>query len=287
MRTVAFCKNMEKIYKIEDWKIIVFDTTDFSPEHILKCGQIFRYERVGENYEVIANNRLCTLKKDGDYVIIESSDPSYFVNYFDLDTDYSKIRERVSSFGYKKEAEFGRGIRILKQDKFEMLISFIISANNNIPRITKTIEGISKRYGENMGSYYAFPTPEALSQATEEELKLLGLGYRASYVLDTAKRVRDGALVGLEDLPDDELRLALLDFKGVGGKVADCIMLFGYSRYSRFPVDTWVVKAYGRQKKEGRVLEKELTSKYGDISGFVQQYVFYYKRSNPDEDIKN
>lgn len=287
MRAVAFCKNMDKIYRIEDSKIIVFDTTDFSPEHILKCGQIFRYERIGENYKVIANNRLCTLIKDGDCVIIKSEDVDYFVNYFDLDTDYGKIREKIASFGYKKEAEFGRGIRILKQDSFEMLISFIISANNNIPRITKTIDSISKRYGENMGEYYAFPTPEALSLATEEELKLLGLGYRASYVLDTAKRVRDGALCGLKDLTDEDLRSALLDFKGVGGKVADCIMLFGYSRYSRFPVDTWVVKAYGREKKDGRVLEKELTSKYGDISGFVQQYVFYYKRSNPDEDIKN
>lgn len=282
MQTVAFCKNMEKIYSVADGIITVHDTTDFNPKHVLECGQIFRYERFEVNYKVIANNRLCTLIKKDDCVIIKCSDIDYFINFFDLDRDYREIREKISKLGYEKEVNYGKGLRILKQEPFEMLISFIISANNHIPRIRNTIEKLCRRYGENCGNYYAFPTPQSLKYATVEELRLLGLGYRAEYVLDTAKAVCDGALIGLENLPDDELRRALISFKGVGGKVADCIMLFGYSRYGRFPVDTWVVKAYGRNKSEAKSLERELTKKYGDLSGFVQQYVFYYKRNNPD-----
>ena len=282
MQTVAFCKNMEKIYSVADGIITVHDTTDFYPKHVLECGQIFRYEKFGENYKVISNNRLCTLIKDGDCVIIKCSDTDYFINFFDLDRDYYNLREKISKLGYEKEVNYGRGLRILKQEPFEMLISFIISANNHIPRIRSTIEKLCRRYGENCGDYYAFPTAEALTNATVEELRSIGLGYRAEYVLDTAKAVYNGALVGLENLSDDQLRRSLIAFKGVGGKVADCIMLFGYSRYGRFPVDTWVVKAYGRKKSEAKSLERELTEKYGDLSGFVQQYVFYYKRNNPD-----
>lgn len=287
MQTVAFCKNMEKIYSVADGVITVHDTTDFSPKHILECGQIFRYEKLGENYKVIANNRLCTLIKDGECVIIKCSDTDYFVNFFDLDRDYGELRDKISKLGYEEEVNYGKGIRLLRQEPFEMLVSFIISANNHIPRIRNTIEKLCRRYGVNRGSYYAFPTAEALSEASVSELRLLGLGYRAEYILDTAKAVRDGALKNLESLSDDELRQALIAFRGVGGKVADCIMLFGYSRYRRFPVDTWVVKAYGREKREAKALERELTEKYGDLSGFVQQYVFYYKRNNPDVNIKS
>lgn len=273
---------MDKIYTVETGAIRVFDTTDFSPERILECGQIFRYERRGENYEVVANNRLCTLIKENDCVIIKCDDTDYFVNYFDLDRNYASIRERIEALGYEKEVEYGKGIRLLRQDPFEMLISFIVSANNHIPRIRAILNRISERYGQKLGKFYAFPTPEELSRATVEELKSLGLGYRAPYVLDTARAVLDGGLDGLETLPDDGLRRALLSFKGVGGKVADCIMLFAYSRYSRFPVDTWVVQAYGKTKREAKELERSLTAKYKDISGFVQQYVFYHKRNNPD-----
>ena len=285
MQTVAFCKNMEKIYSVADGVITVHDTTDFSPFKILECGQIFRYEKVGENYKVIANNRLCTLKNEGDCVIIRCNDTDYFVNYFDLDRDYSSLRAKIDDLGYEKEVDYGRGIRLLKQEPFEMLISFIISQNNHIPRIRSTIEKICVRYGENRGDYYAFPTPQALLSASVEDFRALGCGYRAEYLVDTVKAVCDGALVGLESLPDDQLRQALLSFKGVGGKVADCIMLFGYCRYGRFPVDTWVLKSFSRDKKEAKSLERELTLKYGNLSGFVQQYVFYYKRNNPDQTI--
>lgn len=278
---------MEKIYSIVNDEIRVHDLTHFSPERILECGQIFRYEKVGENYEIIANNSKCTLINGDNCVIIKGNEIERFVDYFDLDRDYEELCERiVDKFSLSREVAFGKGLRLLRQDPFEMLISFIVSANNHIPRIRAILSRIASRYGKNMGDFYAFPTPEELSGATEEELYELGLGYRAPYIVKTVKKVLDmGGIEGLRSLSDDELRRSLTSFMGVGGKVADCIMLFGYSRYGVFPVDTWIVQAYGRKKSEGEKLRAELCRKYGDLSGFVQQYVFFYKRSNPDQDV--
>ena len=278
---------MKKIYSIVNDEIRVHDLTHFSPERILECGQIFRYEKVGKNYEIIANNSKCTLINGDNCVIIKGNEIERFVDYFDLDRDYEELCERiVDKFSLSREVEFGKGLRLLRQDPFEMLISFIVSANNHIPRIRAILSRIASRYGKNMGDFYAFPTPEELSGATEEELYELGLGYRAPYIVKTVKKVLDmGGSEGLRSLSDDELRRSLTSFMGVGGKVADCIMLFGYSRYGVFPVDTWIVQAYGRKKSEGEKLRAELCRKYGDLSGFVQQYVFFYKRSNPDQDV--
>ena len=141
---------MKKIYRVENDYIVVHDTTNFIPRHILDCGQVFRYEKVGNLYKIISNNRFCTLINNEDYVIIKCKDIEYFIKYFDLDRDYSAICDKLTRLGLQKETEFGRGIRILNQDKFEMIISFIISANNHIPRIKAIIERLCKSYGENM-----------------------------------------------------------------------------------------------------------------------------------------
>lgn len=276
-----------KDYEIKNGEIRVYNREHFCPSKILECGQIFRYDKVGENYEIIANNRKCILINTPECVIIQGNDIDYFVDYFDLDTDYGKICSEIEEkFGLKDALEFGKGLRLLKQDPFEMLISFIVSANNHIPRIRAILSRIAKRYGKDMGDYHAFPTAEELSQATVAELYELGCGYRAPYIVETTKKVVElGGVESLRDLDDTTLRKTLCSFKGVGGKVADCIMLFAYSRYGVFPVDTWIVQAYGRKKSEGEKLRLELSEKYGQSSGFVQQYVFFYKRSNPDEEI--
>jgi len=278
---------MKKIYSIVNDEIRVHDLTHFSPERILDCGQIFRYEKVGENYEIIANNSKCTLINQDDCVIIKGNEIERFVDYFDLDRDYQNLCDDiVKRYGLKKEVEFGKGLRLLRQDPFEMLISFIVSANNHIPRIKAILSRLATHYGKDMGDYYAFPTAIELSRATEDELYALGLGYRAPYIVKTVKTVLDmGGVESLRSLSDNELRKTLRSFTGVGGKVADCIMLFAYSRYGVFPVDTWIVQAYGRKKSEGEKLRAELCQKYGELSGFVQQYVFFYKRSNPDEEV--
>lgn len=270
---------MKKIYKINSDGIIITDTSNFIPEHILDCGQVFRYEKTGNLYKIISNNRFCTLINDKDCVIIKCNNIDYFIKYFDLDRDYGEICSTLSNCGLQKETEFGRGIRILRQDPFEMIISFIISANNRIPRIKSIIERLCKAYGEFMGEYYAFPTPQSLLNATVEDIKSLGAGYRAEYIVDTARAISQMTdYADLEKLDDLSLRNKLMEFKGVGPKVADCIMLFGYNRFSSFPVDTWIIKTFGAQKKDAKKLERELTQKYGKLSGFAQQYIFYYNR---------
>lgn len=272
---------MKKIYETGQDYIKVFDCSNFVAEHILDCGQIFRYKKVGDTYEIISNNRFCTLINEKDCVIIKCKDVEYFINFFDLDSDYARICDSLAAVGLVKETHFGRGIRILNQAPFEMLVSFIISANNHIPRIKAIIERICLHYGKNMGNFYAFPTPEELSVATVEELRELGCGYRAEYIIDTVRAVLNTKdYTDFDKLDDSALRSRLMEFKGVGGKVADCIMLFGYKRTSSFPVDTWIVKAFGRAKSEAKKLEKELTMKYGELAGFAQQYIFYYNREN-------
>lgn len=275
---------MNKIYTIENNLIKVHDRTNFVPEHILDCGQVFRYEKVGNLYKIISNNRFCTLINEKDCAIIKCNDTDYFVNYFDLDRDYGEICSKLKVLGLEKETEFGRGIRILKQDPFEMIISFIISANNHIPRIKKIISGICTKFGENMGEYYSFPTVQNLQKATVQDLRDLGAGYRAEYIVHTVNMIANTPdFDNFVDLNDAELKKRLVSFKGVGSKVADCIMLFGYGRYSSFPVDTWIVKAYGKDKKDAKSLERELTSMYGELSGFAQQYVYYYNREQNQE----
>ncbi len=270
---------MKKIYSVGDGYIRVNQTKNFSPEHVLDCGQVFRYQKVGNLYKIISNNRFCTLINDEDCVIINCKDTDYFVKYFDLDRDYESICSYLASVGLKEETEFGRGIRLLNQDPFETIISFIISANNHIPRIKAIIERIATECGRNMGDYYAFPTPEELSRLSVERLRELGAGYRAEYIAETARAIRDS--VDFDDycsLDDVELKRKLMEFKGVGSKVADCIMLFAYGRYSAFPVDTWIVKAFKREKSEAKLLERELTERYGELSGFAQQYIYYFNR---------
>ena len=154
-------------YEIEKDQIRIYDKTHFDPERILECGQIFRYEKVGENFEIIANNAKCVLINQEDCVIIKGNQIERFVDYFDLNRDYDEIDKRiVEKFGLSREVEFGRGLRLLVQDPFEMLVSFIVSANNHIPRIRAILNRLARHYGKDMGDYYAFPTPQELGLAT-------------------------------------------------------------------------------------------------------------------------
>ncbi len=179
--------------------------------------------------------------------------------------------------------KFGSGIRILNQDPFEMIISFIISANNNIKRIQSIIEKLSTSYGKKMNGYHAFPTLDELLNASLEELKSIGLGYRAKYIYDTVRLLKTEDYSSWVDLDETALQSRLLKLKGVGEKVADCIMLFGYHKMKVFPVDTWIEKVYydlnlGEAKDRG-VMRKKLIDKFSHLSGYAQQYLFYYKRS--------
>lgn len=227
--------------------------------------------------------------------ICEESIIPICVDYFDLDTNYENIKLKLSKIdeNLKTSIEYGNGIRILNQDLWEALISFIISANNNIPRIKGIIERMSKTYGNkiiwNDKEYYTFPTPEELSKATVENLRKLGLGFRDKRVYETTKMVID-KIIDLEELENEQnvnvLREKLKRFPGVGDKVADCIMLFALKKYEVFPIDVWVRRVmnelYIKNPDENKVNKIEIENlakeKYGDLAGLAQQYLFYWKR---------
>ena len=273
-------------YKIANDKIIMFDKSEFNATHILECGQIFRYKKLDDkSYFVISSDKTATITEtDNSYEII-TKDVQYFVNFFDLNNNYTSIKNELScsSETMKLATKFGYGIRILNQPPLEMIISFIISANNNIKRIQQLVEKLSVKCGKNMGEYYAFPTIEELSTLTIEDLKALGMGFRAKYIYETTKSLKNFDLESLRNYDTEKLLEFLSTLSGVGPKVADCIALFAYHNMNCFPVDTWVEKIYNsffaKQKETNRVkIRKNLTDMFKNLSGYAQQYLFYYKR---------
>ena len=215
--------------------------------------------------------------------------------YFDLDRNYEEIKMQLSNIDkyLKTSVEYGKGIRILNQDLWETIISFIISANNNIPRIKGIIERISKEYGTeiewNGEKYYTFPTPEQLGKATVEDLRSLGTGFRDIRIYETTQKVLSGEFNLKEVQKKDTLsaREELLTLSGVGTKVADCILLFStLKRFDVFPIDVWVRRVmnelYIKNEDETKVNKKDImkiaNEKFGNLEGLAQQYLFYWKR---------
>lgn len=256
----------------------------------LECGQVFRYRRNADgSYTVHSLDKKCNLcyNTRGE-VEITTDAPGYFRRYFDLDEDYGKITSTLAALPELTAAvAFGKGIRILRQDFTEAVFSFIVSANNNIARIKGIIERLAAAYGKNMGDYYAFPTPEELQKATVADLKALGLGYRAGYIYETARSFPD-VKAGIDAITDAETaHKALLNLKGVGPKVADCIVLFGLHLTRSYPVDTWIFKASSTKELDTpKKVRDYYIDRYGDYAGFAQQYIFYYARSGNSAENK-
>jgi len=282
---------------------ILKNVENFEPKHIFECGQCFRWNEESDgSYTGIVSNNVLNVKKDQNNIIIkgkcEDNIKDVCEKYFDLETDYNKIKSDLSEIdnNMKISIEYGRGIRILKQDPWEALISFIISANNNIPRIKGIIERISKKYGKeiewNNKKYYTFPTPEELSKATVKDLRLLGLGFRDSRVFETTRILhnKEVDLYELEQTEDiNKLRETLLKLPGVGPKVADCIMLFSMKKFNVFPIDVWVKRVmtelYSTELLENNtstISNKKILelaeNKFGKLAGLAQQYLFYWRR---------
>ena len=264
--------------------IVLHEAEHFSARDILTCGQVFRYYDNGTYYSVISLDKRCDIIEDGDVIRLETASPEYFARYFDLDTSYTDIIASLRGLPLMDEAvEHGKGIRILRQDRCETIIDFIISANNHIPRIKGIIERICESLGERCEGYYAFPTIEALASVGSDFYAKIGAGYRASYLHDTANMLLDGfdidAVNGMES---DKANKTLCTLKGVGPKVADCILLFGYHRMDTFPVDTWIKKVYADIFHTSDVcnaqIRRQLIDTYGTLSGYAQQYLFYNKR---------
>lgn len=269
--------------------IKIQDSAYFNPKSIFECGQMFRYMPTCNGaYRIVSAAHMAIVEPKGNGYEIQSTNDNYFTHYFDLQRDYTDICEKLAfNEQMVKALEFGRGIRILAQNKFETLISFIISSNNHIPRIKGIIERLSTALGERKHfygfDYFAFPTAEALASKSEDYFISQGLGYRARYILETAKKISQGFdLEELTALSTRDARKELCSLMGVGSKVADCILLFAYGKYDVFPVDTWMEKVYydyfDKNKLSAKQISDYFVNIFGCLSGFAQQYLFYYKR---------
>ena len=278
---------MSDLIKIE------FNSEYFNVKDTLECGQVFRFVPYKKGYKVFSVDKCCYFYNQDSLAIIEclSSDKEYFENYFDLKRDYSKIygfalKENIDILS--KSATLGKGIRILNQNPVETLFSFIVSQNNNIPRIKGIIEKLCLSLGEKRSqfcdTYYTFPTIEKIAQQDIEFFKSVGLGYRAEYIKRLATDIFSGLdVLNFNSLDTSSLKKQLLTIHGVGPKVADCVLLFGFHRSDSFPVDTWIEKVY-RENFNGTLTDREkitcyFTEKFKENAGYFQQYLFYYKRS--------
>lgn len=256
-------------------------TPTFDIEQTLECGQVFRFVKEDGAYRILAKDHIAIVRDAGEEYVIECDNKAFFIHYFDFETDYESIQNEVYEKGFLGEAiEFGKGIHILRQEPVEAIFSFIISQNNHIPRIKGIIERICNSLGEDKGGYHAFPSVEALASVGEEFYKSIGAGYRASYLDRVAKALLNENVQDWDKLDTTSLRAKLMSLHGVGRKVADCALLFGFNRFDVFPVDTWIKKVFadefaGATAEQMSVL---LVKKYGKYAGFVQQWVFYYKR---------
>ena len=304
---------------MKEQKYIIENQNSFELKDIFECGQCFRWnEQEDRSYIGVIKNGVIQVKKEkkickemnGEREINKTKEIITFTGkcdgnfkeiveeYFDLNRDYEKIKRQLENIDeyLKTSIEYGKGIRILNQDLWETIISFIISANNNIPRIKGIIERISQKYGNeiewNEKKYYTFPTPDQLKDVTVQEFRNLGLGFRDIRLYETTQMILNKE-VDLENLRKNpntqEVRNELLKLSGVGPKVADCILLFSdLKRFDVFPIDVWVRRVmndlYIRESDESKVsktkIEKLAEEKFGDLKGLAQQYLFYWRREN-------
>ncbi len=266
-----------KVYEREN-TVVLEDINDFDPKHIFECGQCFRWHLEDDgSYTGVAKGKILNVKKEDNKVFLNNTNIKDFndiwYEYFDLE----------------KATEFGWGIRILKQDSWEMLVSFIISSNNRIPMIQRAINNLSREYGDYIGEYngkeyYSFPSAEQLSKASQEDIRACQTGFRDKYIKSTVEKVinENDDVYRYKDLTTDECLKELLKFNGVGAKVGDCIALFGMQKYDTFPVDVWVKRVmqefYVDEDLSLPKIRKYAVDKFKDLSGFAQQYLFYYAR---------
>ena len=285
---------------MKEQKITLKNIDSFEPKHIFECGQCFRWNKnIDESYTGVVKNSVLNVKKNNDNIVITgicTDNLNELVNnYFDLNRNYNEIKQELSKIDndVKQSIKYGSGIRILNQDLWETIISFIISANNNIPRIKGIIERMCAKFGKkvtwNEKTYYFFPTPEELSKASVQDLRNLGLGFRDKRIYETTQIINSNKinLNTLKDYKTEEIREILLSLPGVGPKVVDCILLFSeLKRLEVFPIDVWVRRVmnelYIKIEDEEKVNKREVLQiakeKYGDLAGIAQQYLFYWKR---------
>lgn len=268
--------------------------SDINLYDTLMSGQAFRINiEDDESFTIIISDRILNIKQKNDYLIVNSNneeDLELVTRYYlDLDRDYEVLNKELSKNEIlKRDINLCKGYKVLKQDKFEMYISYIISQNNNVKRISGSINKISERYGKkvkyNNKEYYLFPTFEELKNITIEELRECGVGFRDSYIINALNKLKENPffLEELDMLPTDEAIKELMKIKGIGLKVASCILIFGYSRFDTFPVDTWVKKYVSENfkiKDDIKIISKFMKTNFKENSGLAVQYFYHINRN--------
>ena len=280
----------------KDNKITIHDIRDFNITHIFECGQCFRWNREedGSYTGVVKNKVINVLQQENtvEFNNINTDDFDIIKNYFDFDTDYETIKNTLNTDEIMAEAiKFGEGIRILNQEEWETMVSFMISANNRIPMIKKVIENLSISFGDYIGNYrgkeyFSFPTAERLSAAPVERILECKTGFRAPRIKAAATRflTEKDKIYNIKNMSYDEGLAYLKTYKGIGDKVANCILLFSMKHFDTFPVDVWVRRVmqtlYVSKETKDEDIRKFAENKFGKYSGFAQQYLFFYAREN-------
>ncbi len=269
------------ILEKEDW---------FNLGETLECGQCFNFEKIEDDYYRVNAFGKVVFIRDFETEMhfspcTEEEFKNVWYNYFDLGRNYNDMQKILMEDEVMKIAiPYGRGIRILNQDHFECLISFIISQNNRIPMIKNVVRNLSEKYGEEVGGdYFTFPTVEKLNSLTDEQLRECKTGFRSKYIADCCQKIIDGEidLIDIESYSSKELQEELMKIKGVGVKVANCVTLFSYGKGDSFPVDVWIKRAveklyFDGVEKTKDEIQKFGEDKFGDLSGIAQQYIFNY-----------
>ncbi len=270
--------------KFKNNDVYIFSAECLNIELCAFCGQAFRFKKNTDgSLSVVVKGKKCTVFQNENEIILKDVSKEDFENiwydYFDLSADYVSYCNRFYSDKHLTKAkEQYYGIRILKQDPWEALCSFIISQNNNIPRITGIIERLCENFGDKIGDYYTFPSYERLKDVTVEDLSVLRAGFRSKYIVDAIKKLVNREII-LEDIytmPIEQARQELMKIKGVGAKVAECTLLYGFNRIEAFPVDVWVKRIMSEMYPEG------LPECVKGIEGIAQQYLFHYRRNSED-----
>lgn len=257
---------------------------DFELDTVLGCGQCFRWEKDGPLWRGVAQGRHVSVSQECNILSFYDTTPQeaegFWSDYFDLQTDYSAMKRLFSEHPVMAQAcNFAPGIHILRQEPWETLCTFILSQNNNIPRIKGLVQRLCEQFGDvNESGPLAFPVPEKLARLSPEELTPVRAGFRAAYLIDAARKVVSGEvdLAAIAAMETNEARQALMKIKGVGPKVADCTLLFGFHRLDSFPQDVWIKRAVAALFPEG--LPPEMLP----LAGVAQQYIFHYARCHPE-----
>lgn len=270
--------------------VLMTNFDSFDIQQILECGQCFRFFGSENNYFIIAHGRKLNIFQGNDEIFFAPCTIDEFeniwINYFDLETDYSQIKKILSAKDniLADAIKLCGGIRILNQDKWECLISFIISQNNRIPQIKKIIENISCKFGSLITeNYFSFPSQLQLQNAEEKDLNECRAGFRSKYILDAVNNSEINLEV-LSHFPTDEIKKNLMKIKGVGGKVADCTLLFSFGRHEVYPTDVWIKRVsqeiyFDNKDVSIKQIHEFAENKFGDLAGYAQQYLFHYIRN--------